>query len=587
MSVLAVLLVSCANRGVGPQGGPIDSIPPIPVKEWPTNGMLNFMPKDKKIEITFDEYIQLDDVSKNVLISPPQQRPPEVKVFGKKVTLIFDAPLQDSTTYTIDFGNAICDYHEKVPLQGYSLSFSTCNWIDSLEVCGYLVNAEDLNPVSGIVVGIQRQLEDSAFETLPFTRVTKTNEMGWFQVKNVAAASYRLYALNDVSRDYVYQPGEDLAFLDTTITIHPMDSTQVDSTIHVLWYFKENKRRSYFQRCYREQAHVFRLQFSAPQDTLPIIRSLRPSDLDSTKSDSTWVDWMNYALIQPSLKGDTIMVWLTDSAAISQDSILIEMRYMKSDSLYELFWQTDTIRAIYRAPRISDKAKAKMEKKKSVLTYKSNGKKGFDIYNPLTITFETPIHSLNEQGISLWQKIDTVYHPLPLSIHPLDSFYMTYVIEYAWEAEGLYECRIDSAAFADVYGTVNEASKIQMKVKSMDEYSTLRIKLVQYTEHVRVQLLDEKDVVLKEIAMQEDGAFFEYLSPKSYYVRMYIDANEDGQWTTGDWLTKRQPEPVYYFPSKLTLRANWDFEEEFDYLALPQLDSKPHELLQDASAKKK
>ena len=622
--VCLLLIAGCANRGIGPQGGPKDEKPPQVVKESPENGTLNY--NGKRVDIVFNEYIQLDDVSKNVLISPPQQHPPEVKAVGKKIMLVFEEPLQDSTTYTIDFGNAIGDFHEKNVLKCYTLSFSTCDVIDSLEVNGYIVNAEDLNPVSGVIIGIHANLDDTAFSTVPFTRVGKTDQNGHFYVKNIREADYRIYGLGDVSRDFIYQPGEGLAFTEDiihpychtelegdtvwrdTIDIVANDSlgfdtiaTRVVDTIRyatytyyepndvILWYFNEDKTRHYFQRCFREKAHFFRLQFAAPQDSLPAIRALRPSEVDSTKSDSAWVDWMDYALLQHSSGNDTIIYWLTDSLVIKQDTLYMEMTYMKSDSLYNLVAQTDTVLAVYRAPRVSEKAKALMEKNKKppVLAIQSNASAGFDVYKDLILSMPTPVKEWVSDSLHLFHKIDTVYKPLRFSLEPVDSAYLQFRVVFPWKPEQQYELRIDSAAFFDVYGVTNKAGKHQLQLKSLDEYSTLTVKLSTYDDRARLQLLDKSEKIIKELPASRAGTKFEYISPNTYYLRLYIDENKDGKWTTGDWATHRQPEPVYYFPSKLQLRANWEFEEDFDFLAVPQIDSKPQELLQDVANKKK
>ncbi len=622
--VCLLLIAGCANRGIGPQGGPKDEKPPQVVKESPENGTLNY--NGKRVDIVFNEYIQLDDVSKNVLISPPQQHPPEVKAVGKKIMLVFEEPLQDSTTYTIDFGNAIGDFHEKNVLKGYTLSFSTCDVIDSLEVNGYIVNAEDLNPVSGVIIGIHANLDDTAFSKIPFTRVGKTDQNGHFYVKNIREADYRIYGLGDVSRDFIYQPGEGLAFTEDiihpychtelegdtvwrdTIDIVANDSlgfdtiaTRVVDTIRyatytyyepndvILWYFNEDKTRHYFQRCFREKAHFFRLQFAAPQDSLPVVRALRPSEVDSTKSDSAWVDWMDYALLQHSSGNDTIIYWLTDSLVIKQDTLYMEMTYMKSDSLYNLVAQTDTVLAVYRAPRVSEKAKALMEKNKKppVLAIQSNASAGFDVYKDLILSMPTPVKEWVSDSLHLFHKIDTVYKPLRFSLEPVDSAYLQFRVVFPWKPEQQYELRIDSAAFFDVYGVTNKAGKHQLQLKSLDEYSTLTVKLSTYDDRARLQLLDKSEKIIKELPASRAGTKFEYISPNTYYLRLYIDENEDGKWTTGDWATHRQPEPVYYFPSKLQLRANWEFEEDFDFLAVPQIDSKPQELLQDVANKKK
>ena len=540
--------------------------------------------------------------------------------------LVFEEPLQDSTTYTIDFGNAIGDFHEKNVLKGYTLSFSTCDVIDSLEVNGYIVNAEDLNPVSGVIIGIHANLDDTAFSKTPFTRVGKTDQNGHFYVKNIREADYRIYGLGDVSRDFIYQPGEGLAFTEDiihpychtelegdtvwrdTIDIVANDSlgfdtiaTRVVDTIRyatytyyepndvILWYFNEDKTRHYFQRCFREKAHFFRLQFAAPQDSLPAVRALRPSEVDSTKSDSAWVDWMDYALLQHSSGNDTIIYWLTDSLVIKQDTLYMEMTYMKSDSLYNLVAQTDTVLAVYRAPRVSEKAKALMEKNKKppVLAIQSNASAGFDVYKDLILSMPTPVKEWVSDSLHLFHKIDTVYKPLRFSLEPVDSAYLQFRVVFPWKPEQQYELRIDSAAFYDVYGVTNKAGKHQLQLKSLDEYSTLTVKLSTYDDRARLQLLDKSEKIIKELPASRAGTKFEYISPNTYYLRLYIDENEDGKWTTGDWATHRQPEPVYYFPSKLQLRANWEFEEDFDFLAVPQIDSKPQELLQDVANKKK
>ena len=174
-AVLSVLLVmACANRGVGPQGGPKDETPPKMVKETPPNGTVDY--HEKKIEITFDEYLQMNDVANQVLISPPQQRPPDVRAVGKKVTVTFDEDLRDSTTYTIDFGSSICDNNERNALKGYFYAFSTGPEIDTLQIGGLLINAENLNPVANVYVGIHQNHADSAFEKQPFTRIARTDD---------------------------------------------------------------------------------------------------------------------------------------------------------------------------------------------------------------------------------------------------------------------------------------------------------------------------------------------------------------------------------------------------------------------------
>ncbi|MGM9809506.1 MAG: Ig-like domain-containing domain [Paludibacteraceae bacterium] len=662
--LLLTFFSSCANRGIGPQGGPKDTVPPRIVKEQPLNQSVNF--HGKKIEITFNEYLQLDNIQQNLLVSPPQQVSPVVKAVGKKVTVEMQEDLIDSTTYTLDFGSAICDYTEKNPVRGYVFAFSTGDRIDSMEVYGRVANAEDLNPVSGLMVGLQANLHDSAFSTLPFTRVARSDSLGEFGIQNLRNGVYRLYALQDQSRDFLYQPSEGLAFADSLVipeyeteivfdtiwkevestgdaptvsqaemevrspgrTIDttgdagvspadsleqtalvsdaqggavspiPKESKQIDTILTIrntyvgpadlmLWFFKEDKQRHYFQRAYRDEPHIIKLQFSAPQDSLPALRALPPSAVDSTRADSLWTDPWAYTLLQANPTRDTLVYWLTDSIAIRQDTIYLEMTYLKSDSLYNLVPQTDTVSAIYRAPRMTQKAKEAQEKKarERKLDLKSNAKDKFEVYDTLCVIAAFPIDSIYTDSIRLYEKQDTLLIDKPFTLLRKDV--MSFQVVAPLQQGKQYELHLDSAAVRDIYGVASDKKKFTLKLKTPEDYSTLLIRLPDYDPRIRLQLLNEKDQPVRELPAREEGTKFEYLAPKTYYLRLYFDLNGDGRWTTGDWATKRQPEPVYYFPAKLSLRANWDFEERFDYLARPQLEAKPRELRKDAAATKK
>ena len=611
-----VMLSACANMGQGPQGGPKDTIPPMVVKELPMNGSLNVT--NKKLEITFNEYIQLADIQNNVLISPPQQNAPEIKAVGKKLTVLFQEDLIDSTTYTIDFGAAICDYNEKVPLEGYVMAFSTGDQIDSLGISGRVYNAANLNPMPSVLVGIHSNHTDTAISTLPFTRVTRSNNEGYFNIYNIHQGEYKVYALNDVSRDYLYQPGEGLAFMDSLLKPYTIREThwdtiwydtlgidmatgdtlftrQVDSVYEhevtrylpdslVIWYFEEAKQKHYFQRILREEQHAFTLIFSAPQDSLPLIEPLRYSQVDSTASDSAWVNILDYLLVQSNKTHDTITYWLTDSLAIKMDTIPFKLTYQYTDSLYNIVPKTDTITALYRHPRLSEKARETYEKNKKnrKLELKTNASNKFNIYDTLLIYPVMPLDSIHEDMIRLTQKVDTGMQPVSFQLWSKDTIGMCVGLIAHLQPSEAYQLTIDSAACRDIYGACNDQIVARLKLKSLDDYSSLMVKMKHFDPRARIQLLNDKDEVIKELPALENGTLFEYLEPITFYLRMYIDWNEDKKWTTGDWQLHRQPEPIYYYPAKLKLRANWDFEETFDHLALPQTESKPKALIKTA-----
>ena len=668
MVLAALCLRACANKGMGPQGGPKDTMPPDILNVTPANGSVNF--SGNTIVIQCNEYLQMKDAANQVHMSPPQRRTPTVKALGKKVVVTFEEPLRDSTTYLIDFGKSICDLNEGNPIESYAYAFSTGPQIDTLQMSGVLINAENLNPISDMLVGIHDDLRDSAFLNKVFVSIARTDEKGHFTLRNLHAGKYHIYALNDISKDYVYQPGEGLAFsdslfipiaidtfvidvpeqktdslpldslpqdsaairlpadtlpakndslpaqsnaiaivlpadssvasVDSSAIVLPADSVlpdslQADTVVQLkkitryepsnilLRYFEENKRKMYFVRCLREEPHFFRLLFASPQDSMPRFDSLPPS------------------YIQSSQGMDTITVWLQDSAYIKQDTIEFGMTYQLTDSVYNIRWQTDTIAAIYRAPKLTAQQEAarKREKEKApkpVLEIKNNASSSFDIYQPLKLTFAWPLEKWESDSLRLW-------HLLPLAegsdpnaerqkdtvdfeFVKLDSCGSQFAIKVAWEAGQQYELEIDSAAFTSIYGVSSDKQVLKLGIKSLDEYATLIMKIQPFNPNMMIQVLSEKDEPVRTLRAQVEGTRFEYLKPESFYVRIYEDLNGDSVWTTGDWLKHRQPEPVYYFDRKLTLKANWDFEETFNYLEKAVLEQKPQELRKDAGGKK-
>lgn len=578
LAVVVAGLDSCANRGIGPQGGPKDTIPPYAVRQVPVDGSVNY--QGKSVVIHFNEYIQLDNIAGNLLISPPQRQQPEISQIGKMLKLTFVDPMKDSTTYSLDFGSAICDFREKNPLKGFTFAFATGPEIDTLEVYGTVYNAEDLNPVGNVVVGLQANLQDTAFEREVMTRVARTDAEGRFGIHNIHQGAYRLYALNDISRDYVYNPGESLAWQDSLVT--PVTMTDSAGNIYsgpadlILWYFAETKTKQALGRTRREQAHKIVITFSAPMDSTP---KLTP--LDSVP--------MEKLFVQQTDKRDSLVVWLRDSSVIALDSLKFEISYYKTNSVYNLVQVTDTINALYRAPNLNAKALAakQREEQNRRVELRSNARMKTDIFDTLYLSASYPLDSVIADSIHLKKKLnDEQWTEMPIEVALRDSAHMSYWVIAPLEKGATYELKVDSNALWDIYGKSNRERSFQITVKSDEDYSTLTIRMAHYDPKMRLQLLDEKDQVLRDVAAEQEGTVFRYLEPKGYYVRMYMDLNDDHKWTTGDWSLKRQPEPVYYYPSKLSLKANWEFEERFDHTAVPQQDSKPKEIRKDANGKK-
>lgn len=590
--VLVMFIVhACANKAQGPTGGPKDETPPRVMRSTPINGSLNF--KKKQIEIVFDENISIEKPGELIVISPPQIKQPEIKGNAKTVSVTFEDELKDSTTYTINFGNSIVDLNEKNPFKDFKFAFSTGNQIDTLQISGMLINAEDLNPVSGIMVGIHAIDNDSAIFKTPFIRIGRTDENGRFSIDNMKPGKYKVFALGDASKDNIYQPGESVAFIDSIISPSSImemkhdtiwkDSITVDS-IHsymgprflpdnlLFRLFKETKKRQYFVKSERKQAQSFSLFFNAKADSLPIIKPLN-------------FNWENKVLVQKNATLDTLTFWLKDSAVYNIDTLKMQMTYIKTDSLFRYVPQTDTIEVFMRKGKVNTKAKKQIEKPLEFIKVSDNASGSFDIYNKLLFTFDAPVQKIDITKMKLRQKVDSLFKDIPLKWEQVDSTQMLYAVSHKWEPEESYVFTVDSAAIQSIYGLDNKAIKSEFKIKSLDEYSAIRIVPAKFDSLIVFQVLDNADKVLATKPAVAKGTLFEYLKPGEFYLRAFIDRNENGKWDTGELSSRTQPEEVLYYPKKLTLRANWEFEETWDLQALPTLEQKPKELIKDATKK--
>lgn len=580
--LVMVLLYSCANRGSGPTGGPKDITPPKVTSSYPVNGSLYF--NKKEIQVEFDEIVSVEKASDNVVISPPQQKMPEVKSFGKKITVEFQEDLLDSTTYSINFGNAIQDVNEKNPIKNFVFAFSTGATIDTLRISGTVIDAENLNPMPNIFVGIYAETHDSVFFKKPFIRIGRTDENGHFSIDNIKKGSYKVFALGDVNRDYFYQPGEGLALYDSLVTpnwrIEPMqdtiwrDSVTYDSIRTymgtrflpdnmVLSYFKENKKRQYLVKNERKSPYNFSLFFSTGMAQLPQIKPLN-------------FEWEGKYMLQKNNSMDSLTYWLTDSVLWKTDTLRMEVSYLKTDSIFQLVPAIDTVNVLLKGVRANSKTKKKaIVQKIEPLRFNSNISGVFEVYNPIVLSFTEPLSELDLSKIKLQQKVDSIYKPLKYKWYQMDSTKMNYAIQYVWTAEEEYQLTVDSACFKSIYGKISNKFENDFKIRSLEEYSSLKLFAAPYTHKVVFQALDAKDNVLSSKPALEKGTLFEYLKPGDYFLRMFIDENGNGKWDTGDLTTHRHPEQVYYYPKKITLKANWEFEETWNYLLLPLLEQKP------------
>ena len=595
--MLVIIGYSCASMGT-PDGGPYDEMPPKFVGSTPRIYAVNA--KNQKLELEFDEFIKLEKASEKVVVSPPQLDQPEIKVLGKKVVVELIDTLKDSTTYTIDFSDAIVDNNEGNPMGHFTYSFSTGSSIDTMEVSGTVLNAADLEPIKGIQVGLHKNLNDSAFTKLPFDRVSRTDSRGHFIIRGVAPGKYRIYALMDGNQNYLFDSKtEAIAFSDSIIIPSMMPATRQDTiwkdtltidTIKTVGYtrftpddvilrvFKEENTRQYFSRGQRDKENHFILKFSAKADTLPTLKGLNFDEKDAF-------------VIESNAGNDSICYWIKDSLVYQMDTLAIQMDYLYTDSLDQLVPKTDTIYLANKLTRAQKEKLAKKEAEEKEKERKKKEKKGekiepeptpflkmnvdapssFDINKNIVLTFEEPVVRIDTSAIRVNVKEDTLWVKTPFLLVADSVIPRQYEILAGWEPEKEYQLQIDSAAITGLYGLHTNKVEQTLKVKKLDEYGTLLLNLPGVEQTCIVELLDNSGKVLRQQAVTPEGtADFYYLAPNTkYYIRMFNDRNGNKVWDTGVFEKGLQPEEVYYFPKVWEMKANFEFEETWNVHAVP------------------
>lgn len=623
LCLLALLLTAaCASIG-NPDGGRFDETPPRVVGSSPADGAVNV--SKRKVQILFDEYIKLEKASEKVVISPPQIEPANVRADGKRVKVDFYDSLRANTTYTIDFSDAIEDNNEGNPMGQYTFSFSTGDVIDTMQVSGRVLNAADLEPIKGIMVGLYPAdsiWNDTLFRTRPFLRVSRTNGEGRFTIKGVKDGAYRVRALEDKDGDFVFSQKNERVAFDTTVYVTGsfpdvrMDTVWRDS----LWYdsirvvpythytpddvlllaFLEDGQERHLLKTVYPEPTSFTFYFTAPSDSTPRIKGLNFDE--------------RCLVADASLKNDTVTFWVTDTALIHrQDTLSMILSYMETDTLGQLVVTNDTLDlspkttyakiAAERSKQIEawEKDRERRQKKaKKPLPYEENPyertwlEAGFKPSGSLApnqnvrYLAKEPILEVDTTKIHFYVKKDTDWLPAPFLFMPEERSSKSYMLYAEWEPGQKYRFVMDTAAVVSVLEHESKSVRQEFHVRAVEEYGSIFIHVISPDTGVVVQLLSKNDKVEAQQRTDKDGnADFFFMKPGEYYMRCYVDANGNGQWDTGDYASGLQPERVYYFGKPLPLKAQWDLRQDWDVRAVDVARQKPMAITKQKPDKEK
>lgn len=561
ISVFLILVSSCAQI-VAPGGGKKDEIPPRVVKYSPDSAQLNF--KSRSIEITFDEFVHLQDLNSQLIISPPMENTPEINLKNKK--LIIDLNKKDSlkpnTTYCISFGNAIQDFNENNPSDNFRYIFSTGSYIDSLMVKGKVENAFDHKTEKGILVMLYSDLSDSVvYKKLP-EYFAKTKEDGTFQINNIRNGNYKIIALKDANANYKYDgESEMIGFVDTLV--NPNEKKNI-----LIELFQEPAKKIFLKKQYHYSYGKVVLVFNQGSDSIKVTNLSK--DLKGVQE-----------LFDYSKNKDTLTYWI---ANYQKDSL----KLLVSNGNKVL----DTVE--FKMIKKEDALNSKRSPLKLSLVSSPNGNQGFDLNSEIKLVFNHPISLeskfenfnfkqdtlayvgkngswldfLSEgifsfvlcavEGDSLGEIIFKKNHPN----EAVPNFLSTNKLILLKENTN-YHLFIPPGTFTDIFGLTNDTIKIDFKTKEEKFYGVMKLKVnVPETKgNYIVQLLDEKESVVRENEIKKTETIsYTNLYPQKYKLKIVVDENNNGKWDSGNYLKKITPEKVIYNRELTTIRSNWDLD---------------------------
>lgn len=567
--VVIILVIPRCAIIVPPTGGLKDTIAPKMIRSIPPINSTNF--NKKKIVLTFDEYFQLKEINQKLVLSPPQEQLPSFKVKGKSLELTFFEPLNENTTYTIYFSDAISDLNEGNPIPNFEFAFSTGDVIDSLKFHGRIIDAFKLEPQNGILVMLYSDIRDSVpIKDRPLY-VTKTNRQGNFTLSNIKEGDYKLFALKDGNSNYLFdQVSEEIAFHPDTILSNmlywPTDSTvSFKDNVIVLRLFAEENLAVNLTDFSRKSRRKIQLGFTRKPEgeisIMPINTSLPPPN-----------DWF---IREKNQTGDSLVFWISDDYVNFIDSLQVEMRYLKTDSLLNLVESIDTLRLFYFEKekqtswlRRRDSDEEEVEKTISArFSPLNNG--NILPHESFKLIFDLPLREINPELISITNITDSI--PVADVNFTLDTLNpRLYEVKKEWQYNARYRFTALPGAFIDLDSLRNDTLVTTFNGINPDFFGVINLNLTSVTPDVIVELLTErKALVDKKIASKDGIVKFNYVKPGKYTVRFIIDENKNGKWDTGKYLKGIQPERVIMYtekgePTVLNIRANWEYDISFN-----------------------
>ncbi len=522
--LLVLILASCAKRG-SITGGLKDTLAPVLKSSYPKNFSTEF--KATEIKLTFDEFIKLKDLKKQLIISPPMKNEPLIlpTSVGKFITIKINDTLQPNTTYSFNFGQSIEDNNEGNPLSQFKYVFSTGTNIDSLSISGTVKDAytKDVESfVSVMLYEVNKKFNDSVvYKEFPRYITNTLDSLKTFKLENLKAGKYLLVAMKDYGSNTKFNPNKDkIGFKKEFITI-PND------TVFELRLFKEELPFKAFKPV-QASGNRFILPYEGKTNGIKLASKNEGRDMPIITTKFS--------------KKDSLQIWFkplkTDSIAL----VVTKEKYIKNFTL-----------------------KVKQQKKDSLnITALDNSRNSFR--DAFALESATPLIKIDNSKIKLINK-DSVAVAFTTKY---DDFNQQIVFDFKKEFSENYTFTIMPGALTDYLEQSNKKSSFKLSTKSIEEYGNLRVSLQNVKRFPVLVQLTNKDglVVATEYSESKTKVAFNLIDPALYSLRVVYDDNKNAVWDTGNYLEKRQAEEIIYFSKEIDVRANWDVEQVFD-VSLP------------------
>lgn len=572
---------SCANTTTPPSGGPKDTLPPLITEITPFPGSINVPVHKTKLYLKFNEYVTVKD-PKSLYLSPPLEKAPKFKLKGKGVEVSFESDLDSNRTYTLDVTNAIADNNEGNMFPGYTLVFSTGSVIDSMMITGIVQDCNTLMPVKGATVMLYKDHADSAVFLHRPDAAIKTDEWGFFCLRNIQDTIYRLYAVMDENNNNKYEAeSERIAFIDTLV--HPV--VVVNDSLPEVMKFDMKDTVNCLARKTEYELNLFK---EKPVKQL-IVNKERIGERTAyitfmaqyAQVDSIWIKNIPHdkLITQFNIEQDSLEIWINDPRP-QPDTLFLNVKYMKTDTLGVLNPFVEEIKLAKPKKSIAAKSAKKDIKKEDttcVFTIDAAPERieqyGFVIEFKFPIV-ESGFDSLKLKIINPKQQESLGKYKVVQDTMNLRKYIVTPNDKILPGHE--YILKVPHRKFKDINGFYNDSSEVKVMLPNDDKLSSLSLVATNVKNKYIVDLLNEKrDNIIRSFIIENDQTLlFPYLKAGKYSIRITEDLNRNGIVDTGILLEGKQPEKVRFFkledgtflidiPEMTELEQTVDFEEMF------------------------